>query len=171
MRIVRRSLNSLAIIDFGHSAHTSTPQSRILVAISPTVHSSLNQATLSAKTGVQFSQSPTDCVAFSLINQTVASVLILAATRSRINAILGFEFGTQRIYVHRFNITPDSVFHLHAIARIFKSDPLNTVIVLSHNQWSCCWDRTRCSIWIDTGTARNIILLHLRTVCWMLWGA
>ncbi len=45
-------LNRFAIVDFCHSSHTSAPQSRVLVAVAPAVHSPLNQASLAAKARV-----------------------------------------------------------------------------------------------------------------------
>lgn len=51
---VRRVLNGLTVVDLGHSTHTSTSQSRILVAVSPAVNRSLDQSSLPAETGVEF---------------------------------------------------------------------------------------------------------------------
>jgi hypothetical protein len=110
------SLNLLSSIDLSHSAHSSTPQSRILIAISPTVHSSLNKSSLSTKTWIQFCQSPTNCVALGLIDQAITSVLILCAACTRINTVFSFEFGAQRVHVDRLNVTSNGVFHLNAIA-------------------------------------------------------
>lgn len=91
MRVMPSVLNCLTVIDFGHPPNTSAPQSRILIAVSPAVNGSLNQSSLAAKTGVQLGQSPSNSVAFSFVNQTVSTVLVLAATSPWINAILSLE--------------------------------------------------------------------------------
>jgi len=170
VRIVCCCLNSFASVDLGHSSNPSASQSRILIAISPTVHSSLNQSSLSAQTGIQFRQCPSNRVAFRLINQSVASVLILAATGSRIYAVLRLEFRRQCVNIHRLDIASNRIFHLDAITRIFESNPLNSIVVLSHNQRSRCWDWARCRIGVDTSSAtRNIVLIEGRSIGLMLW--
>lgn len=68
VRGVRRRLNCFAVVDLGHSSNTSTPQSWVLVAIAPTVNSSLNKTSLSTKARIQLGQSPTNSVALSLIH-------------------------------------------------------------------------------------------------------
>ncbi len=93
-------LNRFAIIDLGHSSHTSTPQSGVLVAIAPTVNSSLNQTSLSTQTRVQLSESPSNSVAFSLVDQAVSSVLVFAAASSGVNTVLGLELWAQRININ-----------------------------------------------------------------------
>jgi len=167
---VRRVLDSLTVVNLRHSPDTSTPQSWILIAVSPTIHRSLNQSSLSTKTRIQLSQCPTNGIAFSLVNQAIATVLILAAASSWVNTVLGLEFWAQGLNIHGFHVTSDGVFHLHAIARIFECNPLNTVIILSNNQWSCCRNWTWRSIWVDPATAWNIVLLHLWTIGWVLRG-
>jgi hypothetical protein len=52
VRSMRSCLNRLTIVDLGHSADTSTPQSRVLVAVSPRVDSSLDQSSLSTQAWV-----------------------------------------------------------------------------------------------------------------------
>jgi len=133
VRVMPSVLNCLTVIDFGHPPNTSAPQSRILVAVSPAVDGSLNQSSLPAKTGVQLGQSPSDSVAFSFVNQTVSAVLVLAATSSGINAILSLELWAQGIHIHGLHVASDCVFHLDAIAGVFKCNPLNTVVILSNN--------------------------------------
>lgn len=165
-------LNRFAIADLRHSSDSSTSQSRILIAVAPAVNSSLNQSSLSAKTRVQLCQGPTNGVAFGFIHQSIAAVLILAATSSGVNAVLSLEFWAESVNIDRFHITSDCVFHLYTVARILKGNPLNTIVVLSHDQRCCCWNWTRGSIWIHpTGATGNIVLIHLgRTVCSVLWG-
>jgi hypothetical protein len=92
--------NGLSIVNLGHSPDTSASQTRILVAVSPTVHRSLNQSSLAAKARVQLSQSPAHRVALSLVNKTVASILIFATASSWIDTILRFEFGIELVYIH-----------------------------------------------------------------------
>lgn len=168
VRVMPSALNCLAVIDFGHPPNTSAPQSRILVAVSPAVNGSLNQSSLAAKTGVQFGQSPSNSVAFSFVNQTVSAILVLAATSSGINAILSLELWAQGIHIHGLHVASDRVFHLDAIAGVFKCNPLNTVVILSNNQRSGGWNWTWRSIWVHTAAAWNIVLLHLRSVGWVL---
>jgi hypothetical protein len=92
-------LNCFAVVDLGHSSYTSAPQSWVLVAVAPTVNSSLNQTSLSTKARIQLGQSPTNSVAFSLVDQAVSTVLVLAAASSGVNAVLGLEFRAQSINI------------------------------------------------------------------------
>jgi len=165
-------LDRFAVADLGHPPNSSAPQSRILVAIPPAVDRSLNQPSLAAKAGVEFGQSPSHRVAFRLVHQAISSVLILVAARSRVDAVLRLELRTQSIHVHGLHIASDGVLHLDTVARVFKCNPLNPVIILSNNQGGCGWNGTGRSIWVDTvpATAWNIVLLHLRSIGWMLWG-
>jgi hypothetical protein len=109
-------LNRLSIVNLGHSADTTTPQSRVLVAVTPTVHSSLDQPPLSTKTRIELSQGPTNCVTLRLIHEAIAPVLVLAAASSWIDAVFRLEFRTESINIDRFDIASDCVLHLHAIA-------------------------------------------------------
>lgn len=99
MRRVSRRLNRLAIVDLGHSSDASTPQSRVLVAVAPTVNSSLNQTSLPTETRIQLSQSPPNSVAFRLVNQPVATVLILTAAGSGVDAVLRLKFRAQGVHI------------------------------------------------------------------------
>jgi len=99
VRSVSRRLNSFAIIDLGHSSHTSAPQSRVLVAVAPTVNGSLNETPLSTQTRIQLSESPSDSVALRLVDQAVPTVLILTAASSGVNAVLGLELWAQSINI------------------------------------------------------------------------
>lgn len=161
-------LNCLAIVDLSHSAHAPAPQSWILIAVSPGINGSLNKTPLTPEARVQFSQGPTDSVALSLVHQAIASVLILAAASTWIDAVLRFKFRAQCLHIDRFHVAPDGILHLYAIAGIFESNPLDAIVVLSDNQWSRCWNWTRRSIWVHTWTTRYVILLHLSAICWML---
>ena len=104
-----------------------------MVAISPAVHSSLDQASLGTQARIQLCESPADCVAFRLVIQPIPLVLVLAATSSGVDAILGLELCAQALYVDRFHITTDRVLHLNTISRVFESNPLHTVPILSHD--------------------------------------
>lgn len=168
MRIVCSSLDLLAGIDFGHSAHSSTPQPRVLIAVPPAVDRSLNQASLAAKAWVQFCQSPTDCVTLRLVHQAIASVLVFCATCARVDAIFSLELGAQRVHVDRFYIASDRVFHLDPVARVFECNPLHAIPILSHDQWGRCWNRPRSRIWVDR-TIGNIVCVHRGPILWMLW--
>lgn len=99
MRSVCCRLNSLAVIDLGHSSYTSAPQSGVLVAVAPTVNGSLNQTSLSTQTRIQLSQSPANSIALSLIDQAVSTVLVLAAASSGVDAVLGLELRAQSINI------------------------------------------------------------------------
>jgi hypothetical protein len=153
--------------DLCHPPHSSTPQSRILVAIPPTVYCSLNETTLASQTWIQLSQRPTHSIAFSLIVQPIALVLILWAACSWIHAILSLEVLRKRVGIYRFNITADSILHLDTVSGVLECDPLHTILVLSHNEWSRRGNRTRGGIGIDTGTSGGA-LVHARSR-WTLW--
>lgn len=133
VRVMPSILDCFAVIDFCHSPNASASQSRVLVAVSPGVNGSLDQASLAAKTGVQFGQSPANSVAFCFVNQAIASVLVFAATGSWVNAILSLEFWAQGIHIHRLHITSDGILHFDAIPRILECNPLNTIVVLSND--------------------------------------
>lgn len=132
MRRMSSRLN-LAVIDFGHSSNSSASQSGILIAIPPAVNRSLNETSLSTKTSVQFSQCPTNGVALSLIHQSIPSVLLLAATSTRIDAIFRLEFWVELINIDGFDIASNGVFHLDTVSRVLKRNPLNAVVVLSNH--------------------------------------
>jgi hypothetical protein len=99
VRGVCSRLNCFAVVDLGHSSYTSAPQSWVLVAVAPTVNSSLNQTSLPTKARIQLGQSPTNRVAFSLVDQAVSTVLVLAAASSGVDAVLGLEFRAQSINI------------------------------------------------------------------------
>lgn len=162
-------LSSLAIVDLGHPADASTAQPGILVAVSPTIYCSLNQSSLPTQARIQLCQRPADCVTLGLVHQPVPSVLILAATRARVHAILRLELGTEGLDVHRFHIASDCVLHLNAISRILESNPLHSIVILSHDQWGSRGNWARCRIGVDTiSCTRHIVLLYLRSIWLML---
>jgi len=116
VRGVSRRLNRFAIVDLGHSSNTSAPQPGVLVAVAPTVNGSLNQASLPTQARIQLSQSPSDSVAFSLVDQAVSTVLVLTAASAGVHAVLGLEFWAQSINIDRFHVASDGVLHLDTIA-------------------------------------------------------
>lgn len=144
------SLDLLAVVHLGHPANSSTSKSWVLVAVSPTVDCSLNQASFASQRRVKLRQSPTDAVAVSLIHQTVSTILVLRAAGSWVNAILLLELGRQLIGIDRFNVASNGVLHLNSIAGVLESNPLNTIAVLSHNQWSSRGNGTWCGIRVNT---------------------
>ena len=148
-------LHLLAIVDFGHSPNPSTTQSRILVAISPAIHCSLDQSSLSAQAWIQLRKCPAHRVAFRLINKAIATVLILLTAGPRIHTILGFEFGTQTVHIDGFHIASDGVFHLYSISRVLESDPLDPIVVLTYDKRSGCWYRPRRRVRIYPATPRR----------------
>lgn len=125
-------LGRLSVVHLCHAADSSTSQAGVLVAVPPTVDRSLDETSLTPKRGVQLCEGPTNRVALGLVLQAVAAVLILRAARPRINTVLRLEFCGEFIRVHGLDITSDGVFHLYAVARILKRDPLNTVLILPH---------------------------------------
>lgn len=133
MRRMCSRLNSLSIVDLGHSSNATRPQSRILIAVSPTVNRTLNQSSLAAKTWIQLRQGPSDRVALSLVNQPVSAILVLAAASSGVHAVFRLEFRAQSINIDRFNIASDGIFHLDTIPRVLERDPLNTIVVLTND--------------------------------------
>lgn len=129
-----RCRHMLSVMNFGHSPHPPASQPLILVTIPPTVYRPLDQAPLSLQARVQLRQRPSDGVALGFVDQPIAAVLILTAAGSRIDAVLRPKLGRQLLHVDRFHIAPDRVFHFHSIARVFKRDPLHTVVVLVNHQ-------------------------------------
>lgn len=79
------------VVDLGHPSHSPTPQTRVLVAVPPTIDRALDQATLSAQARIQLGEGPSDRVAFSLVVEAISLVLILMAAGTRVNAVFGLE--------------------------------------------------------------------------------
>jgi hypothetical protein len=143
----------------------TTPEAGILVAVSPAVDCALDKTALAPQAGVQLCQCPSDGVAFSLVVQTVALVRVLRAARAGVNAVLSLEIRRKLIDVDRLHVASNCVLHLDAVAGVLKGDPLNTILVLSNNERSCSRNGTRCSVGIDTRTARRS-LVHVRCAHW-----
>lgn len=138
--------NGFPVVDFGHSPHATAAETRILVTVAPAVDGALDKATLASQTRVQFRQCPAHCVTLCLVDETVPTVLVLAAAGARVDAIFGLEVGAQMLDIDGLDITSNGVLELDAIPRVFKRDPLHTVSILPHNQWGGGGNRTRSSI-------------------------
>ena len=144
--------NLLSVVDFGHPSDTTAAQPRILVAVPPAVHRSLNESSLSSQTGIQLGQSPSDRVAFGFVDQSVASILILGAACARIHTILRLEIRRQRVHVHRLHVTSNRVLHFHPIPRVLESYPLDSVVVLAHHQRRRGWYRSWGGVWVGASS-------------------
>jgi hypothetical protein len=145
----------LSVVDLCHSPDSSASKTGILVAVSPAINRTLDQATLATKAGVQLRQSPSDRVALALIMKTIALVLIFGAASTRVNAVFGLELLRKTADVDGFDIAADGVLHLDAVSGVLESDPLNTILVLPDDKWRGSWDRTGRGIGVYTRT------------CWM----
>jgi len=104
------------VVDFGHPPHSSAAETRVLVAVSPAVHRALDEAALASETWIELSQSPTHRVALGFVVQSVAFVLVLGATCPRVNAIFRLELLRKAVYVYRFYVASNGVFHLDAVS-------------------------------------------------------
>jgi hypothetical protein len=152
----------------GHLCHTpdaATPQSRILVTVTPAVDCALDETTLAPQAGVQLCQRPTDGVAFGLVVETVALVGILCTACAGVDAVLCLELAGEFVDVDRLHIASNSVLHLDTVARILEGNPLDTVLILTHDKWGCCRNRPRRSIGVDTRTRRRA-LVHVGCADW-----
>ena len=140
---------ALSRIHFGHSSDSPTPQSRVLIAVSPTVDRSLYKAPLASQTWVQFCQCPANRVTIVLVLQSIAFVSILIATCSRVDTIVTPELACEIVRIDRLHVTPDRIFHLNTISRILKSYPLNPIVVLTNDQGRGCryWARCCVGVW------------------------
>lgn len=157
-----------------HAPDTTTPEARILIAVSPAIDCALNETTLASQAGVQLCQRPSNGVALGLVVQTVALVGVLGAACARVNAVLGLEVRRKLIDVDRFYVASNCVLHLDTVAGVLESDPLNAVLVLSNNKRGCGGNRTRRSVGVDTRTWRSLV--HVRCANWrslrlLLWWA
>ena len=129
----RLSRDRLSSVNLSHTADTSAAQSRVLIAVTPAVDSTLDQSTLAPQSRIQFCQCPADGIAFCFVDQSVPAILVLTATGARVHAVLGLEFLRERVHDDGFHVTPDGVFHFHPVSGIFEGDPLHAVAVLSHD--------------------------------------
>lgn len=163
-----RMLSALnfSVVHLRHSPNPPAPQPGILIAVSPAVNCPLNEASFRSKAWVQFSQRPSNRIAFSFINQSITPVLIFRAACSRVDAVLGLEVLAESINIHRLNVASDGVFHLYAISRVLKSDPLNSIVVLTNDQWRSRRNGSGSCIWVHSCAAllarMHVVLLHLR---------
>lgn len=155
MSRVRAALNRFPGVHLRHSAHSSASEPGVLVAVAPAVHGALDKTSLAAQRRVQLSKSPSDRVALGLVYLAVASVLVLGAAGSGVNAVLRLELGRELVRVDRLNIAADGVLHLDAVARVFKRDPLNAVLILSNNQRRSGRDGARRRVGVDTARSRS----------------
>lgn len=144
--VAMRCCYCLAVVHLGHPPYSSTPQSRVLVAVTPAVDGSLDQPTLATQARVQLRQCPADGVALGLVVQAVTFVLLLVAACARVDAVLSFEVLGQLVDVDRLNIAADGVLHLHPVAAVLERDPLHAILILADNQWRSRRNWSRCSI-------------------------
>lgn len=126
----------LSSIDFRHSSHTPAPKPRILIAVPPAVHRSLNQSSLPSQCRVQLRQGPANGVAFCFVDEPVPSILIFAAAGARIHTVLCLELLAEVVHINRFDIASDCIFHFHAVSRILERNPLYAIVILPYNKRS-----------------------------------
>lgn len=148
----RRARLVVAVVHLGHAADAAASKLWILVAVTPAVNGSLDETPLAPERRVELRKRPAHRVAFGLILQTIAPILLLGAASPRVNTVLRLEIVGQLILVYRLHIATNRVFHLYAVPRILKGDPLHSIRILSHNQWSGGGNRARGSIGIHTST-------------------
>lgn len=154
------SAGSCFVDDLGLSPYPSASEPRVLIAVSPTIHCTLNQSALATQTGIQFCQSPSHLVALRFVIQAVTLVLISRNARPWIDTILGFELLGQAGGIHRLDVASDGVFHLDTVARILKSNPLDTIVVLTNNQRRSRRNWARCCI---RPAGRHVVLRRPNT--------
>lgn len=130
-----------------------------MVAVSPAVHGSLNQASLASEGHVELGEGPSDSVAVSLVHQTIAAVLLLGAAGTRVNTVLLLELWGKFFNIDRFHIAADGVLHLYPVARILECDPLHTVAILSNHERSRRGDWTGRRIGVESLSSLRINML------------
>lgn len=158
-----RRRDSLSVVHLGHSAHASTPQTRVLVAVPPAIDGSLNQPALASQARIQLRKSPAYCVALGLVVQTVSFVLVLVAARTRIDAVLRLEVLGQIVDADGLDVATDRVLHLHPVARVLERYPLYSVLVLSYHQGRSCRDGSGGSVGVNVRRRRRSIVHAGRT--------
>jgi hypothetical protein len=146
---MRGSLN-FSIVHLCHPTNSTTPESRVLVAVPPAVHSPLDKSSLASQRRVQLRQSPAHRITLSLVLQAIAPILVFWAACPRIDAVFCLKVGCELVRVHRLHVASDGVLHLHPIPRILECNPLHTILILPHHQRSGCRDWTGSRIWVDT---------------------
>lgn len=92
-------MNLLSLVHLCHATDSSTTKSGVLVAVTPAVHGSLDEASLASKGDVKLGQSPANTVAVGLVHQTVAAILVLGATCAGVDTVLLLELGGQLVNV------------------------------------------------------------------------
>lgn len=139
----------------GHPPHTTAAKPRILIAVTPAVDGTLDQTALSAQGRIQFGQGPSHGVAFGLVNEAVAAVLVLGAAGAGVDAVVRLELLAQAVDVDGLDVTPDLIFHLDAISRILERDPLHPVVILAHDERGGGRDGSGGGVGICAGRARG----------------
>lgn len=124
----------LPVVHLGHPPHASAPQPDILVAVAPAVHRALDQAALLPEVGIQLRQRPPDRVAFALVVEAVALILVLAAACTGVDAVVCFKLRAELLDVDGLDVAPYGVFHLDAVPRVLKGNPLHAVVILSDDK-------------------------------------
>jgi hypothetical protein len=130
----RHIRHRLPAINLSHAAHPPTAQPRILITIAPAVDSALDETALASQGRVELGQGPANGIALSLVDEPVAAVLVLAAACAWVDAILGLEVLVEGVDVDGFHVAADGVFHLDAVSRVLKGDPLHAVAVLANDE-------------------------------------
>lgn len=106
-----------------------------MIAVPPTVHRTLDQASLLSQVRIELCKRPADGIALAFVVQAITLVLLFLDARTRVDAVLLFEFRTELVDVDRLDVAADGVLHLDAISRVLECNPLYTGIVLAYNQW------------------------------------
>lgn len=102
-----------------------------MVAVSPAVNRSLNEASFASQARVELCQRPADRVTLSLVMQTVAFVLVLGAACAGVNAVLRLEVLGKFFDIDGLDVATDGVLHLDAVTRVLESNPLDPILVLA----------------------------------------
>lgn len=155
--------NCLTVRDFRHPPDAATAQPRVLVAVAPAVDGSLDETALSPKAWIQLCERPSYRVAFRLVVQAVALILVLGAACARVDAVLTLELLGQLIDIDGLNVAADGIFHLDSVARVFKRDPLNAVLILLDNKRCSGRNGTRCSIRVHICACSGGARMHIRS--------
>ena len=121
---------------FGLSPDPSAAQPGIRVAVSPAIHSPLDQSTLSSQAWIELREGPANRVTLGLVAESISLVLFLRHASSGVNAVLRFELRTECVHTDRFDVATNRVLHLDSISRVLERDPLHSVVILSNHQGS-----------------------------------
>lgn len=152
---MRAALDRFPGVHLGHSADSAASEPGVLVAVAPTVHSTLDETSLATQRRVELGESPSNRVTFRLVYLAIAAVLILGAAGSGVNTVLRLELGRELIRVDRLDIATDGVLHLDAVARVLERDPLHSVLVLSDDQRCGGGDRAGRRVGVDAAGSRS----------------